>query len=494
MDAHQNMMERGLKLAELPESQGGWAEYFDESRGQEYVIEDDFLRAGTANVLENEKIYLIKAGGGRRDSDGRYYLDENTRSGLVGGFSDYLFPIIRAAFPTNPINELFSVQPTNRRTATVVYWNWIYATTKGNITQGQRAFDANIGKPDANYHYSDNVIVGENTGTGTASATYTCTLAFNDGGGVIPGTVQLTTTTSGGAANFFDNGNGGFVATFTGGGGLGTCTINYTTGAISLTITTEQFTAVAVTANYQWGSEGSASTPQMDVQIITSTTEVQRRALRLNYSMEAMYDVNAEFGVPLEDNLTSGCAEQMNNEIARQLIATAWAVAPVVTTFPITPPSNNYSKQQYFMDLVYYLEYCSNYIWTQTQKAFGNWIIVDFGLANVIESMSSTLFEAAPRPANVSGVHFIGTFNGKFRIYKDVQLNKLPGASAYGNGLMGWKSDDFWSAGLVYAPYQMLYTTETLVTSDLIAQKGLASRYASKLVNSAMYTIIQLSQ
>jgi hypothetical protein len=497
--SHDNMLNRGLRLASLSEAEGGWGEYFNESEGMN--IEDDFLKASTAQLMENTKNWMIgesiaRGRGCRKDSKGRYILDEATRSGLVGGFSDYLFPIIRASFPTNPVNDLFSVQPTNRRTATVVYWNWIYASTKGNITAGQRAFDANIGKPDANYHYSDNVIVGETVGTATASATFTGTLAYNDGGGVIPGTVQLTTVTAGGnTANFYDNGVGGWVATFSAGGGsLVSGTINYTTGAISITTTGDNFTTNVVTANYQWGSEGSASTPQMDVQIITSTTETQRRALRLNYSMEAMFDVNAEFGVSLEDNLMSGCAEQLNYEIARQLIAIAWGVAPVVTNFPITPPSTNYSKQQYFMDIVYYCDYVSNYIWTQTQKAFANWIIVDFGAANVIESMSSTLFEAAPRPANVSGVHFIGTLAGKYRVYKDVQLNKLPGASAYGNLLFGWKSNDFWSAGLVYSPYQLLYTTETLMTSDFLAQKGVASRYATKLVNNAMYAIMTLSQ
>jgi len=491
-DVPSKLKQRGLWLAEHPLEEGGFAEYFDESSG--YGISDEMTRANTANLMENCKDWLINEGGNRRQSDGRYFVDEATRSGLVGGFSDYLFQVIRAAFPTNPVNDLFAVQPTNRRTATVVYWNWIYASTKGNITQGTRAFDANIGKPDANYHYSDNAIVGEVTGTGTASATYTCTLAYNDGGGVIPGTVQITTTTSGGAANFYDNGVGGFVATFTGSGGLGTCTINYITGAISLTITTETFTAVSVTASYQWGSEGSSSIPQMDVQIVTSTTETQRRALQLNYSMEAMFDVNAEFGVQLEDNLASGCTEQMNYEIARQLIAIVWGVAPVVTTFPITPPSTNYSKQQHFMDLVYNLNYASNYIWTQTQKAFANWIICDFGAANMIESMGSTLFQAAPRPANVSGVHYIGLLDGKYRVYKDVQLNKLTGASSYGNMLLGWKSNDFWDAGLVYAPYQLLYTTETLMTANFIAQKGIASRYATKLVNNAMYAILQLTQ
>ena len=495
---YEGIVAAGLRLAETPEAEGGWLEYFSESEDADLRIEDPILRGQTAIVLENCKRWQARVcrAGSKLDEDGLLHINEATRSALVGGFSDYLFPIIRAAFPTNPINDLVSVQPTNRRTATVIYWNWIYGSTKGDITAGQRAFDAQTGKQDSGYHYSDNVVDGEAKGAGPGADTVTGTLTYHDGGGVIPGSIRLTLTHStpiGVTAT--DNSAGGFVLTRDDTGAvlvLAASSIDYATGVYSIQVNAGTFTNAAVTAYYRWDSEGSSSIPQMDVQITTSTTETQRRAMQLNYSTEALHDVMTEFGVSLEPNLISGCAEQMNFEIARQIIASIWAVAPIVSTFPITG-SAGYNQQDHFKDIVYYLNQASNNIWQRTQKGYGNWLVVDEGAANVVESLPRTLFVPAPRPASVQGLHFIGTLQGKYRVYKDWHLINETGASATGNVLMGFKGTQFFEAGFVWSPYQMLYTTDSLTTADFLTQKGMASRYATKMVNPDFYARINLS-
>jgi hypothetical protein len=484
---YEGLIEAGLRLAALPESEGGWKEYFDESDAADLRIQDDILRAQTALMLENAKRWLAQKCKARRDSKtGRLVIDEVTRSALVGGWSDYLFPIIRASFPTNPINDLVSVQPTNRRTATVVYWNWIVATQKGSYYPGQRLQDANKGRVDAGYHFSDEWIMGEVVGVGTgASAVIAGTLAFHDGGGVRPGTVAVTAVVGATPETVYDDGNGGFTGGVTG-------TINYVTGAFSITFSGNVDVSTNVVANYKWDSEGG-NLPEVDVQIVSSTVETQRRGLKVNYSMEAMQDIMAEFGVSLEGNLVSGAAEQINFEIARQLIAEMWAVAPINSTFPTTLAGTpGYNQQDHFKDLSYNLNAASNSIWAATQKGYGNWIVIDELASNVVESLPAGMFVAAPRPANVQGLHFIGTLLNKYRVYKDIHLTGLPGSSANGNMLMGYKGRQFYEAGLVWAPYQLLYTTESLQTADFLTQKGMASRYATKMVNNEMYVRVNL--
>lgn len=484
------ILAHGLRLAELPESQGGWAEYFMESDTADMRIEDPILRAQTAILLENSKRDLYKYLP-RQVRSGAVRLDETTRSALVGGFSDYLFPIIRAGFPTNPINELVSVQPTTRRTATIVYWNWIVGTSKGGaFPKGTKLFDANTGKQTRDINFSNEVVEDEPVTT-VNNATTTGTLQFNDGGGVRPGTVALTLPTTGsGTIVFVDNGNGAFIAA---GVTISASSINYQTGAWSITLGgLETFTTAGGTATYRWDSEGSPSIPQVDVQITTNTVETERRALKINYSQEAVQDVMAEFGVSLEPNLVAGAAEQMNYEIARQLIAEMWQVAPIAATFSLTVPSG-ISQQEHFRDLIYQLNIASNSIWSRTQKAYGNWMVVDQGAANLIESLPASMFVRNPNPPSVHGLHFIGTLVGQYRVYKDLQLDKEPGASATGNMLMGFKGSNFFEAGMVWAPYQLMYTTATLQTADFLNQRGLASRYATKMVNADMYARINLS-
>ncbi len=478
----------------MPEEDGGFSEYFQETDDADLRIQDSILRAQTAILMENAKRWMASKCRRRLDERGRFVIDEVTRSALVGGWSDYLFPIIRASFPTNPINDLVSVQPTTRRTATVVYWNWIVGRRgkPGSFPPGFRLFDANVGKQDSGFNFSNEVIENEPVGTPTPGATFAGTLSFNDGGGIRAGTVKIAATvTSDGAVNFFDDGNGGFVtdaATAT----VSSATIDYVTGAFSITIAVQTFTAVAVTATYRWDSEGSKLTPEVDVQITSTTVETERRALQVNYSLEAMQDIMAEFGVSLEPNLVSGAAEQVNFEIARQLISEMFAVAPVSSTFPITGPTE-FNQQDHFKDLVFDLSTASNSIWSRTQKGYGNWLIVDEGAANIIESLPAGMFVAGPRPASVHGLHFIGTLVGKYRVYKDIHLDKEPGAATDGNILMGFKGTQFYEAGLVWSPYQLLYTTDPLTTADFVTQRGMASRYATKMVNPDMYVRVNIS-
>ena len=478
----------GQQLAETPERDGGWAEYFDP--GANLDIQDPMLKAETAIMLENHKRWLAEAvGRPRKDNRGRRVVNEDTVSAMVGGFSDYLFPIIRASFPNNPMHDLVSVQVTNKEHATIVYWNWIYGTQKGSVAQGQRMFDSNRGTLDSQMSYSSELIDRENVTTGDGSTgPYSFTLQYHTGGGVYPGTVAITANLASGDTTVFDDGNGGFTGGIAG-------SINYATGAVSgLTFGSSVPNGNQIWARYRWNSEGSPDLPEVDVQITTTTAETERRAMKLNYSTEAAQNIMSELGIQLEPQLVKGVAERINYEIARQIIADLWSLAPVVATFPIRPASGSgFNQQDHFRDIVYPLNIASDHITNETQKGYGNWIIVDSGAATVIESLPSTLFEAAPRPQNVNGVHYIGRLMGKFSVYKDIFLSSEPGASKWGNILMGFKGQNFFEAGYVFAPYRLLYMTDTVTLSDFLSQKGVASRYATKTVNSRMFARISLT-
>lgn len=482
---YEGLLRSGMRLADTPEADGGWAEYFQENDYADLRMEDDVLRSQTALLLENCKQWLVDVCHGRVGGDGMVRLNETTRSALVGGFSDYLFPIIRAAFPTNPINDLISVQPTNRKVATIMFWNYMIGTTKGGYVRGQRIFDANVGRTDSGFSYTSENIPNEAvSGVRTGSnGTYTGTLQYADGGGIRANTVEVTIplVTLAANGNFFDNGNGGWTTTAAGTTVAGG-SINYTTGAFSIVITGDTFGSNAGVANYSWDSEGSCNLPEMDINITSSTAETERRAIKVNYTIEAMQDIMAELGVALEPNLISAAAEQMNYEIARQIIHQIWMAAPIVSTFPITGPVY-ISQQQYFGDIVYYINKASNSIWQRTQKAYANWVVVDAGAASLLQSLPNNLFQAAPAPASVQGLHYVGVLMGTIRVYKDLLLSNEPGASTYGNLLFGYKGTDFFSAGFVWAPYQMLYTTDSIPTPCFTVAKGMATRYASKLIN-----------
>ena len=494
---YQGVIEIGNNLADLPEAEGGFAEYFAQTDEQDLRIQDRVLRGSTALLMENAKRWMASICKPRKNAQGKYFIDETTRSALVGGWSDYLFPIIRASFPTNPLHELVAVQPTNRRVATVVYWDWIVGKTKGRYVKGQKLFDANTGIQDSGFNFTNNVIEGESIAAiGGAGATHGGTLEYSDGGGVIAGTVRLTLdTTADGPIEFTDDGQGGFRIPATATGTIAASSVDYLTGVWTITLAGDTFsTAAGNRATYRWDSETSDSLPEVDIKITTSTVETERRAVRVRHSLEAAQDVYAEFGVSLEPNLVTGATERLNFEIARQIISEIWRVTTVASTFPIKPAVGaGYNQQDHFQDFKFNVTQASNAIWKRTQKARPNWMVVDEGAANLIESMPENMFKPAQVTGSVEGLHYIGMFLNRYRVYKDVHLDKEPGASAVGNILIGYKGTQFFEAGFVWSPYQLLYSSETLTRSNLVSEKGLASRYATKMVNPGFYTRIALS-
>lgn len=96
----------------------------------------------------------------------------------------------------------------------------------------------------------DTAVSGENTGVTGDGVTPTYALQLVNGN-VVPGTVSIVA----GSVTFTDPASDGVLVGAGGGGGSGT--IDYATGAVSITLTTPaDFNAVNALATYDWGSVG----------------------------------------------------------------------------------------------------------------------------------------------------------------------------------------------------------------------------------------------
>ena len=54
------------------------------------------------------------------------------------------------------------------------------------------------------------------------------------------------------------------------------------------------------------------------------------------------------------------------------------------------------------------------------------------------------------------------------------------------DGSIGWKSQTFWEAGYVYAPYVPM-----IDPSEFRPRRGMMSRYAERVVNNSFYGIVE---
>ena len=165
-------------------------------------------------------------------------------------FTEYVSLAGNQTWLSSPNSSLFKIMTANPGSAVDQYLNgtnfkayikavlnWFYYwNTKTDKTGIYRSYI-----DESNF----TTVTGENVGTGTgAQVTFTDTLAFK-GGGARRTCFGITATD--GTETFTDN----YSGTLTGSLG-GTGTINYATGAISLTFNTAPANLQAITANYQW--------------------------------------------------------------------------------------------------------------------------------------------------------------------------------------------------------------------------------------------------
>jgi hypothetical protein len=493
--------DRGLFLADLPFEQGGYKELFENTSDIDTLTKqpgftssaEDIVSA-TCLLMENEKSHIVAK---------NRSLFEDVRSVNVGGFQDFLFPVIRSSFPVNPILDWVSVQPMSRRHGQIFYMNYVVAQTKGNYAAGSKFFDALTGYRGGS-HYSDEFVDQESIGTTNGSATSpTCSnLAYagNGGGGVRPGTLTIQCFAANGADTLTirDNGNGVLYAdnAFTN-TDFRAGTVYYSTGAVSLTFNNAPATGT-ISASYEYDSEGSTNLPQIDVQIVTSPVTAKRNALRYRYSMESLQDFQAELGRNIDEDMIAGASAAITTEQARQVVSDLWAAAGApFTSFNIGQAANSpISQREYFSGIQYPLNQTINQMLQETQRNQANVMIVDVAVLNVLSSIGAPYFfqwERANLNQDQIGVKFAGTWQGTVRVYVDTLLNQQPGASPAGNALLLYKGTDFNEVAYVWAPYRLLYRAPVTTLDDMVSRSAMASRVARKLVNPRLIKRFELT-
>lgn len=397
-------------------------------------------------------------------------MDETTRATNAGTFVDYGFKLVTAVLPNLVTDRIVSVQPLKMKSGEIFYMNFKYGQTRGKIQAGTTAIGANTGYQPGSYNYSTETIEEEPVGTGDGNtATYSGNFSYYP---VQPGTVSITN----GSSTATDNGNGVLS-----GSGISTGTINYTSGAYSITFSSNVTNGIAVTATYDYNSEQTPSgIGQIDIDMAQTTVTARPYKLRALYTLDAAWDLQQAHGKDADTELVAALASIIRAEIDEQVMKDLFVQAAAGSTnFDATVPTG-VSKQEHYDGFIHKINESSNQIFKATRMVSGNFIIAGINTASIIEGMSK--FESAGLEMNgsFSGPHVCGTLDNRFLVVK----NPSYGANDY---LVGHKGQGYLQAGYVWAPYRPLYTTNPVVLDDMIVRRGLYTSGGKKMVNNKMY-------
>ncbi len=440
MSRFTDVLEWGYRLAETPvgiperSPRGLW-----EAKGwKEFVSHmPEHKRALTAIMLEN-----------CRSRFGQ--LDEVTRTTSLGTFDKWIFPVIANMSENDVIDQLVALQP----------MDIVTGKRKGRTPAGSPVWRALQGAVDRDDD-ADEYIQDE---TGTAAANSITLEWLPIRAGTISGTINGGTAVQ-------DDGNGLLLNST--GVAFANIVVNYVAG----TIAGAGVANSAYSLSYVFNSEGNLGI--MDYEMKLSSTPVTAKVMKLKavWSEEADQNLQSMYNIKAEPVLLNALTNALQYQKHRQVIfdLRARADAGFVSWDAQAPPGVNYQTHKF--SIIDAFETASNFIFGATNMVAGNWLLLGLQAATVVATLPQ--FVSKNNRVQMQGITYIGDIGNK-KVFADPH---------YPNNefLVGHKGDAFLTTGYVLAEYQKLYTTPDIVLPDFLHQRGFATSFARKVVNSKMF-------
>ena len=397
-------------------------------------IKDPYRKSVTAILLENQERALAeeRAVLTAAPTNVGPINTPTTSAGAVAGFDPILISLIRRAMPKLIAYDIAGVQPMTGPTGLIFAMRSRYTTQSGN--------EAFFDEPDAQFSGTDGA-------TPPTATTEKNPALINDatGGGTTEGNYDL---------------------------------------ASSKFSTSEQEAL---------GDGASTAFMEMAFSIDKIAVEAKGRALRADYSVELAQDLKAIHGLDAESELANILSTEILAEINREVVRTVYrgakpgAQANVANAgvFDLDVDSNGRWSVEKFKGLLFQIERDANAIAQETRRGKGNIIITSADVASAL-AMSGVLDYDSGISGAVGGLGeiddtgntFVGTLNGRFKVYIDPYSANVSDNQYY---VVGYKGTNAYDAGLFYCPYVPLQMYRAIGQDTFQPRIGLKTRYGMVL-------------
>ena len=254
----------------------------------------------------------------------------------------------------------------------------------------------------------------------------------------------------------------------------------------------------------EWGLEGSANIPEIDIKVDSIAVTAQTKKLKAKWTPELGQDLNAYHNLDAEVELTSILSEQIALEIDREILSDLvngakaatyyWSRSPGLFVNRVTgqelgatasAPDFTGTVSEWYETLVETINDVSAQIHRKTLRGGANFLVCSPEVANVLEFTAG--FRASvthdSETGSVGAVN-VGSLSKKFDVIVDPYFARQV-------ILVGRRGSSFLESGYVYAPYVPLQTTPTIFgVEDFVPRKGVMTRYAKKMVRPDMYGLV----
>ena len=413
-------------------------------------------RALLVTLFENQKQALLKES----------ILKESTLTSGIASIQRYLIPIIHRVFPTLPINDLVGIQPLTGPVGLIFTAEMKATNNKAPMTAGSTIYN------NATRNYAaQSVTLEQFQAASSAETEFAGTLAWKP---IVPGSVTVVI----GSISGVDDGAGAISGT-----GITEGTINYTSGAISLTLAAGN--NFAGTASYTYNSEANTQIPEIELAITSRSVTAVPRKLRAKYSPEALQDMQAIHGIDGEALFVEQFANEIQREISRdtvEKIREGLDSGSKKTWDQARPAAISYDEhKRTFVDA---LAISSEGIYRQTRRGRGNVIVTGSQASEIVQTLPGFVADSGFATTLPSGR--FGVLNNRWVVLNDIDMAET-------KTLVAYKGETFMDTGFVYSPYVALQLQPLVNPDDFQIRSGFMTRDALTLINSKFYAELTIS-
>ena len=233
---------------------------------------------------------------------------------------------------------------------------------------------------------------------------------------------------------------------------------------------------------------------EVSFKLDSETVSVTERKLRATWSPELAQDVSAFHNIDAEAELTAILSEQIAAEIDRKILRDLRKDAPWQARWDVNgwrrmaAFSTNYTQKDWNQELFTKINQISAQINKATLRGGANFIVVSPEVSAIFDNLE--YFHVSDASAESDeynmGIEKIGSLSGRYTVYRDAY-------SPYWSVIIGHKGKSLLDTGYVYAPYVPMQLTPTMYNPFNFAPiKGIATRYAKKMVNNRFYGSVRV--
>jgi hypothetical protein len=228
---------------------------------------------------------------------------------------------------------------------------------------------------------------------------------------------------------------------------------------------------------------------EMAFSIERVAVEAKTRALKAEYTTELAQDLKAVHGLDAESELANILSTEILSEINREVVRSIYVTAKdgaqhadltTAGSYDLNLDSDGRWSAERFRGLMFQLEREANVISKQTRRGKGNFVLCSSDVASALAMGGWLQLSPALNTSldvDDTGNTFVGTLNGKMKVYIDPYSATTTGGSDVNFACVGYRGSNPYDAGLFYCPYVPLQMVRAVGENTFQPKIGFKTRY-----------------